>query len=56
MATVGGAEALGLEELGTLEAGKRAALVYAEADCVVEAPFEALMAEELSLQPVNLSC
>jgi len=38
MATAGGAEALGLEDLGTLTPGKRAALAYVPADEVPADP------------------
>ena len=37
MATAGGAEALGLDDLGTLTPGKRAAMAFAPAD---EAPVD----------------
>jgi cytosine/adenosine deaminase-related metal-dependent hydrolase len=44
MATLGGAEALGLSDLGTIEAGKRAALAYAPAAAEPSDPLAFLVA------------
>jgi cytosine/adenosine deaminase-related metal-dependent hydrolase len=52
MATDGGAQALGLSELGTLEPGKRAALAYAPADSTPQDPL-AFLVSSVRVGPVE---
>jgi cytosine/adenosine deaminase-related metal-dependent hydrolase len=52
MATAGGAEALGLEDLGTLAPGKRAALAFAPADFTPADPYAYLLSGRTRLQRV----
>jgi len=54
MATVGGAEALGLDDLGTLAPGKRAALAFAAADSAVSDPHAHLVSGEARLRRVDI--
>jgi aminodeoxyfutalosine deaminase len=51
MATLGGARALGLSDLGTIEPGKRAALAYAAADATLSDPL-AFLVSGVHLEPV----
>jgi aminodeoxyfutalosine deaminase len=51
MATLGGARALGLSDLGTIEPGKRAALAYAPADAVPADPL-AFLVSGVHAEPV----
>jgi cytosine/adenosine deaminase-related metal-dependent hydrolase len=51
MATLGGAEALGLDDLGALASGKRAALAFAAASGERD-PYEFLLSGEARLEPV----
>jgi cytosine/adenosine deaminase-related metal-dependent hydrolase len=53
MATRGGAEALGLTDLGTIAAGKRAALVHAAAASDPEDPLEFLLSAGVRLERVQ---
>jgi cytosine/adenosine deaminase-related metal-dependent hydrolase len=53
MATAGGAEALGLEDLGTLAPGQRAALAFAAADGTPAEPYLHLLSGEAILQRVE---
>jgi cytosine/adenosine deaminase-related metal-dependent hydrolase len=53
MATVGGAAALGLADLGSLAAGKRAALVFAAAPRVPQDPYAHLLSGAARLAPVQ---
>jgi cytosine/adenosine deaminase-related metal-dependent hydrolase len=48
MATLGGAEALGLADLGTIEVGKRAALAYVPADVEPADPLAFLVSGALA--------
>ncbi|MCG6924719.1 MAG: amidohydrolase family protein [Acidobacteria bacterium] len=54
MATAGGAEALGFEDLGTLEPGKTAALAFAAAETPPEDPYTHLLSGAASLQTVEV--
>jgi cytosine/adenosine deaminase-related metal-dependent hydrolase len=54
MATRGGAEALGFDELGTLEPGRRAALAFAPSDVELEDPLEFLLSGDARTQRVAL--
>ncbi len=54
MATAGGAEALGLDDLGTLAPGKRAALAFAAADSPPSDPHVHLLSGEARLQRVEI--
>lgn len=54
MATAGGAEALGLADLGTIAPGKRAALAYAPAESTPPEPFAHLVSGEARLQRVRI--
>jgi cytosine/adenosine deaminase-related metal-dependent hydrolase len=53
MATLGGAEALGLDDLGAIAPGKRAALAFA-ADVSTADPHEVLLSGEARLRPVEV--
>ena len=53
MATLGGAEALGLDDLGAIAPGKRAALAFAPASGVDADPHELLLSGEARLEPVE---
>jgi cytosine/adenosine deaminase-related metal-dependent hydrolase len=53
MATRGGAEALGLPELGTIAAGRRAALAYADSATAPGDPDEFLLSGEARLERVG---
>ena len=53
MATLGGAQALGLWDLGSLEAGKRAALAFAPAAGVIAEPLSFLTSGDARLAPVE---
>ena len=53
MATLGGAEALGLDDLGAIAPGKRAALAFAPASGVAADPHEFLLSGEARLEPVE---
>jgi cytosine/adenosine deaminase-related metal-dependent hydrolase len=53
MATKGGAEALGFKDLGTIAAGKRAALVHAAAASDPEDPLEFLVSAGVRLERVH---
>ncbi len=53
MATLGGAEALGLGNLGAIAPGKRAALAFARVPSVAD-PFELLLSGEARLRPVEV--
>jgi cytosine/adenosine deaminase-related metal-dependent hydrolase len=52
MATLGGAEALGFDELGSLEPGKRGTLVHARAQGPIADPLEHLISPETRLQRI----
>lgn len=52
MATLGGAEALGLDDLGSIEPGKRAALAHAPAPAPLQDPLEYLVSGQARLQRV----
>jgi cytosine/adenosine deaminase-related metal-dependent hydrolase len=54
MATAGGAEALGLEDLGTLAPGKAAALAFAPAEAPPEDPYGHVLSGEAVLRTVEL--
>ncbi len=54
MATLGGARALGLDELGSIAPGKRAALSFARAPGVEGDPHEFLLSGEARLEPVDV--
>ncbi len=54
LATVGGAEALGLPDLGTIAAGKRAALAHAAAARPPADPYDDLVSGEARLAPVAM--
>ena len=54
MATAGGAEALGLEDLGTLAPGKRAALAFAPAETAPSDPYAHLLSGNARLRPVEI--
>jgi len=54
MATAGGAEALGFDDLGTLAPGKRAALAFAAADLPPSDPYAHLLSGEASLRRVDI--
>jgi cytosine/adenosine deaminase-related metal-dependent hydrolase len=53
MATLGGAEALGLPDLGTIAPGQRAALVHAAAEDDPEDPLEFLVSGGLAFKRVE---
>jgi len=53
MATLGGAEALGLGDLGAIAPGKRAALAFAADDSTAD-PHEILLSGEARLRPVEV--
>ena len=53
MATLGGAEALGLDDLGAIAPGKRAALAFAPASGVDADPHELLLSGGVRLEPVE---
>ena len=53
MATLGGAEALGFEDLGSIAAGKRAALAFAAATSPPAEPYEILLSGEARLRAVE---
>jgi len=53
MATLGGAEALGFDDLGAIAPGKRAALAFA-ADGSGADPLAVLLSGEARLEPVAL--
>jgi aminodeoxyfutalosine deaminase len=53
MATLGGAEALGLEELGAVEPGRRAALAYAPAAAPPDDPESFLLSGDARLERVG---
>ena len=53
MATAGGAEALGFEDLGTVAPGKRAALAFAAAEATPVDPYAHLLSGEASLRRVE---
>ncbi len=53
MATLGGAEALGFEDLGALAAGKRAALAFAAASSPPGEPYDLLLSGEARLRAVE---
>jgi cytosine/adenosine deaminase-related metal-dependent hydrolase len=53
MATLGGAEALGLGDLGAIAAGKRAALAFAPARRAPHDPHEHVLSGEVVLEPVG---
>lgn len=53
MATLGGAEALGFDDLGAIAPGKRAALAFAPALGVGALPHEFLLSGEARLEPVE---
>ena len=55
MATLGGAEALGLAELGAIEPGRRAALAYAPAGATPADPEAFLLSGEARLGRVALA-
>ena len=55
MATVGGARALGLDALGSIAPGKRAALAFAPGSGTEGDPHEFLLSGEARLQPVSVS-
>ena len=52
MATAGGASALGLDDLGTILPGKRAALAYADTPSTPIDPYAFLLDHEVRLRPV----
>jgi cytosine/adenosine deaminase-related metal-dependent hydrolase len=52
MATAGGAQALGLSDLGTLAPGKRAGLAHAPAAGTVDDPYAFLLDSGTHLRPV----
>lgn len=52
-ATLGGAEALGFEDLGAITAGKRAALAFAAATSPPAEPYELLLSGEARLRAVE---
>ena len=54
MATAGGAEALGLDDLGTIAPGKRAALAFAPAETAPPDPFAHLLSGSTRLRRVEL--
>jgi cytosine/adenosine deaminase-related metal-dependent hydrolase len=54
MATAGGAEALGLDDLGTVAPGKRAALAFASAETPPPDPYAHLLSGSARLQRVEL--
>jgi cytosine/adenosine deaminase-related metal-dependent hydrolase len=54
MATAGGAEALGLDELGAIAPGKRAALAFARAETPPPDPLEYLLSGDAGLERVRL--
>ncbi len=54
MATIGGAEALGLLDLGAIAPGKRAALAFAAADRPPEEPHAFLLSGDARLAPVGV--
>ena len=53
MATLGGAEALGFDDLGAIAAGKRAALAFAAAASPPAEPYELLLSGEARLRAVE---
>lgn len=55
MATAGGAEALGLGDLGTIAPGRRAALAFAAAKAPPPDPYSLLLEGSTILRPVELS-
>jgi cytosine/adenosine deaminase-related metal-dependent hydrolase len=55
MATLGGAEALGFADLGSLEPGKRAVLVHAKAAAAVADPLEHIVSSETRLERVAVA-
>jgi aminodeoxyfutalosine deaminase len=55
MATAGGAEALGLRDLGTIAPGRRAALAFARADVPPPDPYAFVLERGTTLRPVELS-
>jgi aminodeoxyfutalosine deaminase len=54
MATLGGAEALGFDDLGAIAPGKRAALAFAPASRTEPDPHELLLSGEARLEPVEV--
>jgi cytosine/adenosine deaminase-related metal-dependent hydrolase len=54
MATAGGAEALGLDDLGTVAPGKRAALAFASAEAPPPDPYAHLLSGNARLGPVEI--
>ncbi len=54
MATLGGAEALGFDDLGAIAPGRRAALAFAPAASPPAEPHEFLLSGEARLRPVEL--
>jgi cytosine/adenosine deaminase-related metal-dependent hydrolase len=52
MATLGGAQALGLAELGSIEVGKRAALVHARGQGPVADPLEHVFSPDTLLRRI----
>jgi cytosine/adenosine deaminase-related metal-dependent hydrolase len=54
MATLGGARALGFDELGSIAPGKRAALAFAPASGAVDEPHEFLLSGAARLEPVDV--
>jgi cytosine/adenosine deaminase-related metal-dependent hydrolase len=55
MATLGGAEALGFADLGSLEPGKSAALVHARAAAAVADPLEHVVSTQTRLERVAIA-
>jgi cytosine/adenosine deaminase-related metal-dependent hydrolase len=53
LATLGGAQALGFDDLGAIAPGKRAALAFAPASGIGAPPHEFLLSGEDRLEPVE---